>query len=142
MINKNEGGCVCGSIRYKVTGDPKRVTICHCLWCQRRTGSAFGVEAVFDETQITINDDSVSRYQHISDESGRWLEQQFCGKCGSNIGFTLEAVPAIRTVAAGTFDDPSWLRADLYQRRHVFVSSAQDWTDIPNIVEAYEKHFR
>jgi len=125
-----------------VIGEPSRVTICHCKWCQRRTGSAFGVEVVFDQSQIEIDDKAVSRYRHYSDESGRWLEQHFCAKCGSNIGFTLEAVPGIRTIAAGTFDDQSWLGKDVYQRRYVYTRSAQDWADIPNDVDRYEEHFR
>ncbi|MEM7256495.1 MAG: GFA family protein [Pseudomonadota bacterium] len=111
------------------------MTICHCTWCQRRTGTAFGVEVVFDTDQIDINEESVARYRHISDESGRWLDQHFCSKCGSNIGFNLEAVPGIRTIAAGTFDDPSWLKQDKYRRRHVFTRSAQDWASIPDDVE-------
>jgi len=118
------------------------VTICHCLWCQRRTGSAFGVEVVFEVGQIGINDEAITRYRHLSDESGRWLDQHFCCKCGSNIGFTLEAVPGIRTIAAGTFDDPSWLHADKYNRRHVYARTARDWANIPDDVERYEKHFR
>jgi len=142
MSEHKKGQCVCGNVAYTTLGEPSRVTICHCLWCQRRTGSAFGVEVVYESSQIKINDDSVTRYRHISDESGRWLDQHFCSKCGSNIGFTLEAVPGIRTIAAGTFDDPSWLHADKYQRRHVFTRTAQDWASIPDDVECYEMHFR
>jgi hypothetical protein len=33
------GQCVCGAVRYVCSGEPERVTICHCLWCQRRTGT-------------------------------------------------------------------------------------------------------
>lgn len=142
MSVDKRGQCVCGEVSYTIVGEPKRVTICHCKWCQRRTGSAFGVEVVFDHSQIKINDESVTRYRHLSDESGRWLDQHFCAKCGSNIGFTLEAVPGVRTIAAGTFDDPTWLDADRYQRRYVFTRSAQDWSDIPDDVERYEAHFR
>jgi len=142
MWENREGQCVCGEVTYTVLGEPRRVTICHCKWCQRRTGSAFGVEVVFDVNQIKINDESVSRYRHISDESGRWVDQHFCCICGSNIGFTLEAVPDIRTIAAGTFDDPSWLEHTKYQRRHVYTRSAQDWATIPDSVESYERHFR
>lgn len=142
MSEHESGGCVCGDVRYTIAAPPKRVTICHCRWCQRRTGSAFGVEVVFEASQVIINNESVSRYRHVSDESGRWLDQHFCGKCGSNIGFTLELDQSIRTIAAGTFDDPSWLQSDKYQRRHVYTSSSQDWTVIPDAVERYEKHFR
>jgi len=142
VLDTKKGQCVCGSVSYVITGEPKRVTICHCKWCQRRTGSAFGVEVVFDDHQITINDDSVTRYRHTSDESGRWLDQHFCNKCGSNIGFTLEAVPGIRTIAVGTFDDPSWLQSEEIQCRHVYTRSAQHWVSIPDDVEQFEKHFR
>ena len=116
--------------------------MCHCRWCQRRTGSAFGVEVVFEDSQITIDDDSVTRYRHVSDVSGPWLDQHFCQKCGSNIGFTLEAVPGIRIIAAGTLDDQSWISSESIQCRHVFTRSAQDWTSIPEDVEQYAVHFR
>lgn len=138
---QHEGGCVCGQIRYVTSGDPERITICHCSWCQRRTGTAFGVEAVFLKGQVALSG-PVKTYRHISDESGRWLDQQFCPDCGANIGFTLEAVPEIRTIAAGSFDDPSWISTDKYLTRHVFLRSARDWSKVPDGVETYEAHFR
>jgi hypothetical protein len=142
MTEQHEGGCVCGAVRYVAHGDPERVTICHCTWCQRRTGSAFGVEAVFDIERVTLAGDTLRKYRHISDESGRWLDQEFCSRCGANIGFTLEAVPGIRTIAAGTFDDPSWIKREKYLFRYVFLRSAQSWSDVPDGVERYEAHFR
>jgi hypothetical protein len=142
VAEHNEGGCVCGALRYVAHGDPERITICHCAWCQRRTGSAFGVEAVFKTERVTLRGDSLRTYRHISDESGRWLDQYFCSRCGTNTGITLEAAPGIRTIAAGTFDDPSWLKAEKYKFRYVYLRSAQDWSDIPDGVERYEEHFR
>lgn len=142
MAEQHEGGCVCGAVRYVAHGDPERVTICHCTWCQRRTGSAFGVEAVFRPERVKLVGDAPRTYRHVSDESGRWLDQEFCSRCGNGIGFTLEAVPGVRTIAAGTFDDPSWLTSEKYAFRHVYVRSAQDWSEIPDGVERYEAHFR
>ncbi len=142
MTEQRTGGCICGNVRYDVSGEPKRITICHCVWCQRRTGSAFGVEVVFDKNQINITGQSLSSYRHVSDESGRWLEQHFCSECGSNIGLTLEAVPGIRSISAGSFDDSSWLESAEYPRRHVYTRSARSWTDIPADAECYELHFR
>lgn len=142
MSERRSGQCVCGNVSFSIIGEPERVTVCHCNWCQRRTGTAFGVEVVFQEGQIVINDEAVKRYRHQSDQSGRWLDQHFCGNCGSNIGFTLEAVPGIRTIAAGIFNDPSWLQSEKYQWRHVFTRSAQKWSLIPEGVESYEEHFR
>jgi hypothetical protein len=142
MAEQNEGGCVCGSVRYVAHGDPERVTVCHCTWCQRRTGSAFGVEAVFRTEAVTLIGDTLRTYRHISDESGRWLDQQFCSRCGTNLGITLEAVPGIRTLAAGTFDEPSWLDPDKHPFRYVYLRSAQDWSKVPDGAEGYELHFR
>lgn len=142
MSKEKTGGCICGNVRYSVSGEPKRITVCHCAWCQRRTGTAFGVEVVFDESQISISGESLSSYRHISDESGRWVEQHFCTHCGSNIGLTLQAVPGIRSLSAGSFDDPSWPEHAKHPRRHVFTRSARSWSDIPAGAERYEMHFR
>lgn len=137
-----EGGCVCNKIRYSISGSPLRVTICHCTWCQRRTGSAFGVELVFEKDQVVFHSDSVSVYRHVSDESSRWLDQQFCNTCGSNIGLTLEAVPSIQSISAGSLDDQNWSELTRLDRRHVFTRSARQWSVIPEDVEQYEQHFR
>jgi hypothetical protein len=101
VADRNEGGCVCGGVRYVAQGDPERVTICHCTWCQRRTGSAFGVEVVFRIENVALAGEALRTWRHVSDQSGRWLDQDFCSRCGANIGLTLEAVPGIRTIAAG-----------------------------------------
>jgi hypothetical protein len=142
MAERHEGGCVCGALRYVAHGDPQRVTICHCTWCQRRTGSAFGIEAVFAIEAVTIAGDTLRTYRHISDLSGRWLDQHFCSRCGTKIGLTVEAVPEIRSIAAGTFDDPSWIKRDKQQFRYIFLRSARDWSAIPAGAECYEMHFR
>jgi len=139
---QHHGGCVCGRVRYTVHGEPERVTICHCTLCQRRTGTAFGVEAVFQLDRVDIPADALKSHRHISDESGRWLDQQFCPDCGTNIGITLEAVPGIRTIAAGTFDDPSWIDPAKHKFRYVFMRSAQHWSELPEGAEQYEAHFR
>lgn len=139
---EKSGGCVCGSVRFKATAEPSRVTVCHCKWCQRRTGTAFGTEVVFDSDDVVVTGQDVRHYRHVSDESGRWLDLAFCGTCGSNLGFTLEAVPGIRTLPAGAFDDPAWIRADRYKTRHVFLRSKREWSELSPLVERYEDHFR
>ena len=141
-MTRHQGGCVCGQVRYTVLGEPERVTVCHCTWCQRRTGTAFGVEAVFSLEQVEIDTTRLQTYRHLSDQSGRWLDQHFCPACGANLGITLEAVPGIRTIAAGSFDDPSWLDRSGCRFRYVHMRSAQNWSALPDGVEHYEAHFR
>ena len=112
MSTKHEGGCVCGAVRYETQGDPMRVSVCHCTWCQRRTGSAFAVEPVFQMEQVVVSGPPLSRYRHISDSSGRWLELAFCPTCVTNIGFVTERAPDLQFIDAGTFDDPTWINAE------------------------------
>ena len=54
MAEIHEGGCLCGSIRYRVVGDPIRAGVCHCTFCKRRSGSAFAVSGYFDEAAVQI----------------------------------------------------------------------------------------
>lgn len=142
MTDQHQGGCVCGAVRYVTEGNPERVTMCHCTWCQRRTGSAFGTEAVFRHDQVTLTGDTQRSYRHISDQSGRWLDQHFCGTCGTNLGITMQAVPDIRSVPAGTFDDPAWLKQSGIPFRHIFLRSDHGWAEVPEGMEKYEEHFR
>jgi hypothetical protein len=138
----HEGGCVCGAVRYRVHGAPLRVTVCHCTWCQRRTGSAFAVSAVFEQARFELTGRAPQIHRHRSDESGRWLDQHFCPDCGGQVGFTLEWVGGVFAVAAGTFDEPRWLDPVSCDFRYVYLRSAQCWSTLPEGVERYERHFR
>ncbi len=142
MEETRSGGCVCGAVRFTATGAPLRVTICHCNWCQRRTGTAFGTEVVYGKAQVQFSGDTPGRYRHRSDESGRWLDVEFCRACGANLGFTLEAAPGLRTLPAGAFDDPSWIDPARIDFKHVFLRSRRVWSDLTPRVEQYERHFR
>lgn len=141
MPETNEGGCLCGAVRYVTHGDPMLVTVCHCTWCQRRTGSAFAVGPVFKREQIDIVGGSLGHYRCSSDESGRWLETDFCPACGTNIGFTLEWRPDARVINAGTFDDPGWISPDEHQFRYIFLRSAQRWSEVPGGARVHQGLF-
>ena len=112
------------------------------MWCQRRTGTAFGTEVVFQKERLRLSGMEPSSYRHVSDESGRWLEVYFCPRCGTNLGLTLQAVPEVRTVPAGTYDDPAWLSPERMKFRHVFARTKRNWSDLTSEVEVYERHFR
>jgi len=137
-----DGRCVCGNVRIFAKSLPSRITICHCDWCRRRTGTAFGTECVFAMDEIEVQGDSLRSYRHVSDISGRWLEQDFCSDCGSNIGLRLEAVPDIRSIAIGCFDNVEWMESSGVSVKHVFTRSKLPLSEIPDNVETYEMHFR
>lgn len=135
MPEVHEGGCVCGTVRYRVTGAPIRTNVCHCTFCQRRTGSAFGFMAFFKQEDLEITRGILKSYEHRSDESNRQLRMEFCPTCGTTVTLTVKVRPGARGVAGGTFDDPSWLKIE----RHSWTRSAQPWVIVPPDVEQFPK---
>ncbi len=109
MTTLHESGCVCGLVRYRVQEDPAIRQICHCTFCQRRSGSAFATVAYFDERNVTFVQGELKQYQHVSDESGRWLRTEFCPACATTVTHTVQVRPGLRAIAMGTLDDPEWL---------------------------------
>ncbi len=137
MTDTHLGGCVCGAVRYRVQGNPVVGTVCHCKFCQKRLASAFAVLATFKEEAIELLQGEQSEVEHRSDESGRWLRMTFCPKCGTTISHTAELRPGMRTIAAGTFDDPTWFSIN----RHIWVQSKLPWVSIPDNVATYTQGF-
>jgi hypothetical protein len=88
-----EAACHCGQLRLEVTGDPFAVSICNCLDCQRRTGSAFGMQAGFKADQVEILG-RFDDYARISDEADRKEHVfHFCPRCGSQVFYTEPTEP-------------------------------------------------
>jgi hypothetical protein len=139
MPNIHEGGCLCGEIRYRTMAKPVRVTVCHCTFCQRLTGSAFLVEPIFMREHVSF-EGRPSTYEHRSDSSGKRVTVNFCGKCGTTLWLDLERFPEILGLCGGTFDDPSWFErgTDIYC--HIFIRSAQPGVVLPAGVDLFEGH--
>jgi len=137
VTEDHSGGCACGALRYRVRGMPTVGSVCHCTFCQRRLASAFAVMASFPEEAVEIVQGDVATVEHRSDESGRWLRMDFCPRCGTTVAHRAEARPGIRTVAAGTFDEPDWFPI----QRHIWVRSKLPWVVVPRGVESYERGY-
>jgi len=135
MGKMHEGGCVCGAVRYRVKAQPQAGLVCHCTWCQRRSGSAFAFVAYFNEGDVEFLRGRMTAYEHRSDETGRWLKIEFCPVCGTPVTHTTELRPGLRGISAGTLDERDWFRID----RHIWTRSARPWVTIPDEVEVYEK---
>ena len=118
-----EAACSCGQLRLTAEGDPVRISVCHCLACQRRTGSAFGFQARFPADRVRISGRSTD-YVRISDH-GEERTFRFCPGCGATVFYTVEGVPDVIAVPVGAFADPSFPppRVSVYEsRRHAWVS--------------------
>ena len=135
-----DGGCLCGGIRYKVQSSPTRVTICHCKFCQRATGSAYLVEPIFDEADFAVITGKAKTYKHRSEGSGKQVYIHFCDICGTKLFLTFERFPEVVGVYGGTFDDPNWFERTPENSKQIFLSVAQRGTVIPPGVNTFEEH--
>lgn len=121
-----EAACSCGQLRLQANADPIRVSICHCLACQRRTGSAFGVQARFTSNQVHVTG-RYSDFSRLSDEDGREAVFHFCPDCGATVFYTSPSDPELIAVPVGAFADPSFpppTRSIYEVRRHSWVGLA------------------
>ena len=134
MRNVCEGGCLCGAVRYRFEGEPTVVQVCHCRYCQRRLGTACAELAYFSSEFLKSVEGDLVEYEHRSDESGRWLRNRFCPRCGTTVFLTLQVSPRIG-VHLGTMDDPE----QLSPWRHVFTRSKRSWLHIPDGMKTYEQ---
>jgi hypothetical protein len=100
-VSTRHAACSCEQLRLTVEGEPVRVSICHCLACQRRTGSVFGVQARFDAEQVTTEGAS-RQYIRVSDEGEKRAFFHFCPDCGATVFYTTEATPGIVAVPVGS----------------------------------------
>jgi hypothetical protein len=122
----HEGGCLCGDVRYRTTAEPVHVTICHCTFCQRLTGSAYLVEPIFKRRDVFFYGAAPRTYDHRSDTSQKRVSVNFCGRCGTTIYLDLERFPSILGLCGGTFDDPNWFDRNSDKCQHIFTRSAQE----------------
>ena len=104
-----------------------RVSVCHCLACQRRTGSAFGFQARFPRDRVEIHG-RAHEYVRISDD-GESRRFSFCPECGATVFYVIDADPDVIAVPVGVFADPSFPppRVSVWEsRRHAWVTVPDD----------------
>jgi len=120
-----EAACHCGQLRLEVDGEPFVVSMCHCLACQRRTGSAFGVQAAFRPDQVRVVG-RFSDFARVSDEADRKEHVfHFCPDCGSQVFYTEPTEADLIVVSVGAFADPSFpppTESGYDHRRHPWVA--------------------
>jgi hypothetical protein len=119
--------CSCGQLAVTCEGEPVRISMCHCLACQQRTGSVFAVQARFPREKVAITGTS-TEFKRTGD-SGGTATFRFCPTCGSTVLWESDAIPGFVAVAVGAFADPSFPapRVAVYEaRRHA-------WAGVPEL---------
>ena len=121
---KRQGGCLCGQVRYEISGDPLAVIICHCINCQKQSGSTFSFNLIGQSDQISLQG-NVSTYEDTND-SGDPVNRNFCGNCGSPIYSEILTQGNLIALKIGTLDDTR----DLEPQSQVWCISKQNWLSL------------
>jgi hypothetical protein len=119
--------CNCGQLRLTCEGEPLRVSMCHCLECQRRTGAVFSSQAWFEPRHIALSG-TATEFTRPGD-SGRLVTFRFCPVCGSTVYWEAEGFPGMIAVAVGAFADPDFpapAHSGWERRRHHWVERIVD----------------
>jgi len=136
MTERHEGRCACGAVRYALTTAPMFVHCCHCLDCQRQTGSAFVLNALIETDRIEMLAGEPGPVR-LPTDSGRVHDVYRCGSCQTALWSDYGGRPALRFVRVGTLDTPSALPPDV----HIFTRSKQPWVGLPAGARAFDIYY-
>lgn len=130
---KIDGGCHCGKITFAAEIDPEKVHICHCMDCQRITGTAYRVlvPAATEKFELCGKPKEYIR----TDESGTKRAQAFCPECGTPIYSTAPDDRKIYGLRAGTIRQRAELRPKFQQSCRSKLEWAQDLRALPQAAE-------
>jgi hypothetical protein len=130
-----EGGCSCGAVRYRLASEPLFVHCCHCLNCQRQTGSAFVINLLIETDRVDVLAGSPEPVAAPRDDGSTQTIYR-CPDCQVAV-FSEYGHPAVRFVRGGTLDRPSEVAPDV----HIFTRSKLPWVRLPDSVPAFEVYY-
>ena len=135
MSVMREGGCACGAVRYRLASEPLFVHCCHCLNCQRQTGSAFVVNLLIeaDRVELLAGD---PRPVGVPRDDGSTQRIFRCPVCQVAV-FSEYGRPEVRFVRGGTLDEPSSVSPDV----HIYTRSKLGWVTLPDSVPSFEGYY-
>jgi hypothetical protein len=126
--NTLTASCRCGQLQVTTTGEPVRVSVCHCLDCKKRSGSAFSAQARWPAEQIKTEGQSET-WSQLAD-SGNRTTHHFCAECGSTVHYAIEGkFEGLVAIPLGAFDDPFFAAPAVSvweERKHSWVAILGD----------------
>ena len=130
-----EGGCGCGEVRYRLASEPLFTHCCHCLNCQRQTGSAFVINLLIEADRVEL---LAGEPQPVDVPRGGGKKQRIfrCPTCQVAV-YSEYGSPQIRFVRGGTLDRPSDVEPDV----HIYTRSKLSWVKLPESVPAFEEYY-
>jgi hypothetical protein len=133
-----EGGCTCGTVRYRLKAKPIVVHCCHCTWCQRETGSALAINAFIEASEVELLKGAPVP-KTLPSVSGKGQVLWRCPDCGVTVWSNYAgAGPKFNFVRVGTLDEPSRVPPDI----HIYTSTKQPWVVLPDGVPAMPEFYK
>ena len=130
-----EGRCSCGEVRYRLLAEPLFTHCCHCLNCQRQTGSAFAINVLIEADLVEVTAGE-PRAVDVPRDDGSTQRIHRCPSCQVAV-FSEYTRPEVLFVRAGTMDDPSSVAPDV----HIYMRSKVPWVTVPESVPAFEAYY-
>jgi hypothetical protein len=135
MTGAREGGCSCGEVRYRLTSDPLFIHCCHCLNCQKQTGSAFVVNLLIEADRVELLAGEPRQVDVPRDDGS--MQQIFrCATCQVAV-YSTYGRAEVRFVRGGTLDDPSTVTPDV----HIYTRTKLPWVALPPSTPAFEAYY-
>ena len=124
-MTEHSSACRCGQLKARATGEPVRVSVCHCLNCKKRSGSAFAVQARWPKEQVRIEGRSKT-FVKVAD-SGNRATFHFCPDCGSDVYYEIDGkFDGQLAIPLGAFEDPYFAPPKF----SVWEPRKHDWLEI------------
>jgi hypothetical protein len=130
-----DGGCACGAVRYRLTSEPLFVHCCHCLNCQRQTGSAFVINLLIEADRVELVAGEPKPVD-VPRDDGSMQRIYRCAICEVAV-YSEYARPEYLFVRGGTLDEPRAITPDV----HIYTKSKVDWVVLPESVPAFEEFY-
>lgn len=127
--------CHCGQLQLRCTGEPAKISLCHCLDCQRRTGSLFSVAVFFARAEVTLAA-GVAKMFRRSSASGFDVAFHFCPECGSSLWWEPDRLPDRIGVAVGAFADPDFPMPE----QAVWSQDRHAWLTLPDGIAGHAQN--
>ena len=135
MSVTRDGGCACGEVRYRLTSEPLFTHCCHCLNCQRQTGSAFVINLLIESDRVELPASEPQAVQAPRDDSSTQTIYR-CPVCQVAV-YSEYGRPEVKFVRGGTLDEPGSVEPDV----HIFTRSKLGWVRLPEAVPAFEIYY-
>ena len=129
---KRRAACSCGALSVEIETDPVRISVCHCHACQRRTGSAFGVQARFPREGMRVSGTSTTWSR--TGDSGGTATFHFCPTCGAIVYYEILALPDVIAIPVGAFADATFPGPTVA----VYEGRQHPWVTVSGITEHYD----